>query len=113
MSYHVDVLENDWAKGVQRLAARAFPNGSHLEVTDTPDPDFWRTRLERTLYDTNIGNAVTVGSDPKYYLRLLAEEYADSTYVQVVGPHENGDCPFDRTTVLPMKELSVPPQPVD
>ena len=89
---HVDIIENDWGRGVQRLLARVTCNGT-VEVTDTEDVAGWTARLliER---DTEF-DEVIMPSAGKTYLECLVDDLRGGSYIFATDIHDPGlGCPF-------------------
>src|SRR2546428_8136353 len=67
MAYHVDVIQTDWAAGVERLAARLVPNGRSGTATDTSDPDGWAGKLLHASPD-QFGEMAVPDAHPNLFL---------------------------------------------
>jgi hypothetical protein len=107
-SYHVDVIQPDWAAGVERLAARLVLNGRGVEVTDSPDPDTWARKLLMPIPD-RFGEMVGPENDPKLFLLAFVERHVTGTYIYALPPHEHYECPFDERSEVPMRGRSASP----
>jgi hypothetical protein len=94
MTYHVDLIQTDWAAGTEQLAARLVLNGKGVQVTDSDDPDAWASRVLRPIPD-GFGEMVVPDKNPKLFLFALAGRHSAGTYVHAIGPHEQMECPFE------------------
>lgn len=92
MTLHVDILENDWAAGVQRRVARLYVNGQGVEVDMSDDPERWKRKLVRPIPDTVKGDLLDPEDAPKDFLDALARDMAAGSYVVAVGPHDDMAC---------------------
>jgi hypothetical protein len=92
MTYHVDVIETDWAAGVERLAARLVLNGDGVELRDVREAS-WGDKLLQPIPD-GFGEMVGPRQDAKYFLHLLVDRLEHGSYVRAFAPHEEQDCPL-------------------
>jgi hypothetical protein len=105
MTYHVDVIETDWAAGVERLAARLVLNGKDVELTDSPEPDAWGRKLLAPVPD-GFGEMLAPQADPKLFLTLLVDRLEHGSYVRAFAPHEEYECPLDQAREWSMTQVS-------
>ena len=96
MSYHVDVIETDWAAGVERLAARLEPGEKGVDMTFAAG-DTWAEKLLRPIPD-GFGESVGPDGDGKLFLYALVERLEHGSYVRAFAPHEEYECPFGNRT---------------
>jgi hypothetical protein len=106
MTYHVDVIESDWAAGVERLAARLVLNGKDVLLVDSPDPETWTGKLLRPVPD-GFGEMLAPDSDPKLFLTLLVDRLEQGSYVRAFAPHEEDECPLHQETEWSMRQVAV------
>lgn len=104
MTYHVDVIETDWAAGVERLAARLVLNGKDVELTDSPEPEAWARKLLAPVPD-GFGGMLEPQADPKLFLTLLVDRLAHGSYVRAFAPHEEYECPFAQAVERSMTRI--------
>ncbi len=104
-SYHVDVIQPDWAAGIERLAARLVLNGRGVEVTDSPDPDTWTEKLLLPIPD-GFGEIVGPEGDPKLFLHAFVGRHIAGTYIYALPLHELSECPFGEQSEVPMRGRS-------
>jgi hypothetical protein len=106
MTYHVDILKNDWAAAVQCRVAIFAVNGAGVVVQN--DLEGLEAKLLHPLADPVTGEELDPQSAPKEWLHALAREIQGS-YLLAVGPHETDACEIDDVT--PMRSVAVPPEP--
>jgi hypothetical protein len=104
MTYHVDVIQTDWAAGVERLAARLVLNGAGVHIEKSLGEP-WRSKLLSPI-PNGFGETLEPEDDPKFFLHLLAERLAEGTYVHAFAPHEDSECPFEGATERSMTEIT-------
>src|SRR5437763_1594247 len=106
-TYHVDILKNDWAAGVQRRVAVFGVNGAGVVLEDGWDKE-WAEKLLHPLPDMVTGEMLDPAAAPKEWLESLARSIQGS-YLVAEGPHRTDAC--DVLDVTPMKSVQLPPEP--
>jgi hypothetical protein len=107
VTYHVDILKNDWAAGVQRRVAIFAVNGGGV-VVEGPQREEWAGKLLHPLPDPVSGYPLDPASAPKEWLEALARRIQGS-YLIAVGPHEAESCDVEDET--PMRAVALPAEP--
>lgn len=92
---HVDVVQNDWANGAQRVVARLWLDSGHLEVV--ADDEQWKdVALRPTAH-------LHPDLDPERFFNELGHHFAGS-YSFATLPHHGDECPYhdgiSRATVV-------------
>ncbi len=88
---HVDLVQNEWLAGFQRVVARIHAEGDGLHI-DSPDIDTWGPIVRRTFDD----RGATTESP-----RARAEQFLGTLHDQIRGDylfatdlHDEAACPF-------------------
>jgi hypothetical protein len=83
MSYHVDIVKNDWAAGLQYpLATFKLDDAGNVSV-DTRRPDGWQDLLHEITSSPDPGNALS-----GLHMKM------NGSYLFATPLHEDADCPF-------------------
>src|SRR4051794_10110992 len=104
MTFHSDIVANDFTRGVQRLEARVVCNGS-IQVVDAHDPQGWNDVLLIERRD-EFGNAIDPVSRSKDYFHALVENLEGGSYIFATIAHEDDECAFPTAGFeVPMREI--------
>ncbi len=100
---HVDVVQNDWLAGTQRVVARLWIERGSIRFESADEPT-WRPILIREIADPETGKVVSP-SDPGTFLEVLARSL-HGTYLFATTPHAKGESIFDEQDVVGLRTVS-------
>jgi hypothetical protein len=63
VTWHVDLVKNEWLAGYQVLVAQAFVAGDVVEV-QTPEPEKWRELIMQTAHRFQHGGRYLPDENP-------------------------------------------------
>ena len=101
---HLDVVSNNWMSGQQNLLGRVVA-GADGPVIESEDAGVvaWIARAFTQLRSDNAALST------EKLLEELGSRYSDGSYMFVLGPHAESDCPFSGTSSIHMTSHSVSP----
>ena len=97
---HVELIQNEWAAGQQRVVAKVFLNGTgevHVEAIG----DGWEHIALKPFIDPDTGLEVTVADQPERFVRAL-HRHLSGDYLFATEAHEDGECEFELGRAIPI-----------
>lgn len=96
---HVDIVKNEWLAGFQVVVARLRLDHGKLELR-ADDPEKWEEIVWRPVYDRESGEEIGPDRAEEFFSRL--HERMSGDYLFATVPHDEGDCPFHNSLVVPI-----------
>ena len=103
---HVEVIQNEWAAGTQRVVGRLTLNGTgDVRVESTGDAS-WSSTILDPFRDPETGLEVSPQSDAETFVRRLHVS-VNGDYLFATEAHEEGECEYPLGHDLPLNAVEV------
>jgi hypothetical protein len=97
---HVELIQNEWAAGQQRVVAKLVLNGSqHVEVSAVSE--IWEPIALKPFIDPDTGREVSPQDEPERFV-LALHRHLNGDYLFATQAHDDGDCEYEVGSVLPI-----------
>jgi hypothetical protein len=88
---HVELIQNEWAAGQQRVVARLTLNGGGEIQIESTDDEVWREIVLRPFRDSHSGRDVSPEENPEAFL-LGLHDHLRGDYLFATEPHSEDQC---------------------
>jgi hypothetical protein len=103
---HVEVIQNEWAAGSQRVVGRVTVNGTGGVQVEAAEEAPWSSVLVESLRDPGTGDELSAKSDPERFVRSL-HLLLHGDYLFATEAHEDGECEYAVGQMLPLHVVSL------
>jgi hypothetical protein len=98
---HVELIQNEWAAGQQRVVARLLLDDTRDLKLETSDEQTWESIAFRPFQDPASGRELSPDGDPEGFLRSL-HLHLKGDYLFATEAHQEGQCEYEVGTTLPL-----------
>jgi hypothetical protein len=97
---HVEIIQNEWAAGRQRVVGRVILNGSGKVSLEPVDPG-WEASALLPFVDPESGDELTPTDSAERFVRAL-HTHLNGDYLFATEAHDAGDCEYRIGEELPL-----------
>jgi hypothetical protein len=102
---HAEIIQNEWAAGLQRVVARVVFSDNHLSV-EADDLDTWEPIALKPFREFETGVELSPAENPEGFIRHL-HEHLNGDYLFATEAHAPGDCDYDVGAAVPLNPSGV------
>jgi hypothetical protein len=106
---HVELIQNEWAAGQQRVVAKLVLSGSSELQLETDDEETWGALALKPFRHPDTGREISPTADPELFVRSL-HRHLNGDYIFATEAHEEGECEYPIGQELPLSAV-VPGEP--
>ena len=108
---HVEVIQNEWAAGQQRVVARLVLNGTGALEVESDDLPTWRPITMRPFFDGTAGREISPDADAEAFITLL-HNHLRGDYLFATEAHAEGVYEHAVGAVIPIVSAAAPQESV-
>lgn len=102
---HAEIIQNEWAAGVQRVVARVVFADNHVTL-ETNDAETWEPIALKPFRELETGNEVSPVEEPELFV-LHLHEHLNGDYLFATKAHAPGECEYDVGVAVPLNSASI------
>jgi hypothetical protein len=97
---HVELIQNEWAAGQQRVVARVVLNGADRVQVEALS-EIWEPIALAPFIDPETGLEVSPDAEPERFVRAL-HRHLSGDYLFATQAHDDGECEYEVGRVFPI-----------